>query len=168
MARGSGRWQQPLTAGPSILRSGGSAPPKGHAPCLPSISWTFLLRMLASFFPSLFLPTNNYFRFLFSLFLLRGSRAAPLSALSPFPTHSLQDLMHCCLPSTLLISTTFCFLFFPSAGEISEPKPGSHLCCLFPPCCATLEDGIFRITLQEWKQRGPQGNRSPTKCSAGH
>lgn len=55
-ARGSGRWQQPLAAGSSILRSGGSAPPKGHAPCLPSISWTFLLTMLASFFPSLSPP----------------------------------------------------------------------------------------------------------------
>lgn len=40
---------------------------------------------------------------------------------------SLQDLMHCCLPSTLLIATPFCCPFFPSAGEISEPKPGSHL-----------------------------------------
>lgn len=114
---------------------------QGHTRDLPSISCTFLHGMLGfpfflSFSPLSSILHNNYFRFysLFSLTRLsEGAEQHHCPRCLRFPptqadvSPSLQDLMHCSLPSTQLISTTFCFSFFPSAGEISEPEPGSHL-----------------------------------------
>lgn len=114
---------------------------QGHTRDLPSISCTFLHRMLGFPFFLPFFPPSPSPTIIISVFfslssLTRRSEGAeqhhcPRCLRFP-PTQadvrpSLQDLMHCSLPSTLLISKTFCFSFFPSAGEISETKPGSHL-----------------------------------------